>query len=108
MDEKRIEALWDCVFCGNKGILGRYDTCPNCGKGRGVETVFYLPEDVQSAVLSREEAAKTTNRADWLCAYCGTYNRADREHCIKCGALRSDAETDYGSVNSQTDFGKFK
>ena len=73
MLQKRVEGLWDCAYCGTKGIKARYDTCQGCGKARGIDTVFYLPDDLEAATLTREEEAKTTNEPDWLCDYCDTY-----------------------------------
>ena len=58
MEERRIEGLWDCVSCGTKGIKARYDACVSCGKPRGMETVFYLPDDLAAATLTEEEKAK--------------------------------------------------
>ena len=55
MEERRIEGLWDCVYCGTKAIKARYDTCLSCGRSRGVETVFYLPDDLAAATLTEEE-----------------------------------------------------
>ena len=37
-----VEGLWDCPYCGTKGIGGLTQTCPNCGKTRGEETKFYM------------------------------------------------------------------
>ena len=71
MIENRIEGLWDCVYCGKVGIKARYDTCPSCGKPRGIENVFYLPDDIKAAILTKEEEKKTSNGPDWLCEYCG-------------------------------------
>ena len=105
MEQKRIEGLWDCVFCSTKGIRARFDTCPNCGKPRGIDTLFYLPADIESAELTREEAAKTTNEPDWLCEYCDHYNRSDVVICQKCGAPRSRAKNNYGTLHHLT--GKF-
>lgn len=103
MEEKRIEGLWDCVFCGSKGVKARFATCPNCGKSRGIDTVFYLPKDPESAALTKEQAAKTTDRPDWLCEFCDSYNCSDSAFCKKCGAPRLRSENDYGTLHSQSD-----
>lgn len=92
----RIEGLWDCAYCGQKGIKARFDTCISCGRPRGVETCFYLPDDMEAAALTEEEKAKTTNEPDWLCPYCGAYNRSNTIKCNKCGAAKSDSKTNYG------------
>lgn len=102
METKRIEGLWDCVYCGSKQIKARYATCPNCGKSRGVDTLFYLPSDIESATLTQEQKEKTTNEPDWLCDYCDSYNRSDVAICKKCGAPRKSARYDYATLNSET------
>lgn len=105
MEEKRIEGLWDCAYCQQKGIKARFDACPCCGKARGIETMFYLPDDLESATLTREEAAKTTNEPDWLCDYCGAYNSSDKSSCARCGANNSTSKSNYGTMHKLT--GKF-
>ena len=92
----RIEGLWDCAYCGKKGIKARFDACTSCGRARGVETIFYLPEDIEAAALTEEEKALTTNEPDWLCEYCGAYNRSDAANCSKCGASKEESKTNYG------------
>lgn len=102
MEEKRIEGLWDCVCCGREGIKARFDACPSCGKPRGIETIFYLPEDLDAATLTREEKDKTSNAPDWLCYYCGSYNRSDVFCCPKCGADKRESKTHYGMLHKLT------
>ncbi|MBR3645733.1 MAG: hypothetical protein IKN54_04885 [Lachnospiraceae bacterium] len=102
MEKKRIEGLWDCKYCGSVSIKARYASCPQCSRARGPETVFYLPDDIESAVLTKEEAEKTSNGPDWLCEYCGSYNRCDREECSNCGSPRSEAKTNYGLLHRLT------
>ena len=102
MEEKRIEGLWDCAYCGRKAIKARSDACTSCGKPRGIETVFYLPEDLDGAALTQEEKARTTNAPDWLCAYCGSYNRSDASCCTKCGGDRAESKADYGILHKLT------
>jgi hypothetical protein len=110
MLQKRVEGLWDCAYCGTKGIKARYDTCQGCGKARGIDTVLYLPDDLEAATLTREEEAKTTNEPDWLCDYCDTYNRSDTDVCKKCGAQRKLSKNTYGTLHKLTGmlFGKKK
>ena len=102
MEQKRIEGRWDCVFCGARGIKARFSTCPGCGKPRGIDTIFYLPDNPMESVLTEEEVAKTTNRPDWLCEYCDHYNRSDAVVCEKCGAPKSSATNDYGTLHHLT------
>ena len=46
--------------------------------------------------LTEEEKALTTNEPDWLCEYCGAYNRSDAANCSKCGASKEESKTNYG------------
>ncbi|MCR4690006.1 MAG: zinc finger Ran-binding domain-containing protein [Lachnospiraceae bacterium] len=108
MESKRIEGLWDCAYCGNTGIKARYGECQQCGSPRGPETRFYLPDDLQGAVLTKEEAAKTTNEPDWMCSYCSTYNRSDATVCKGCGALKKEADGNYGTRHKLTGFSFWK
>lgn len=101
MKQKRIEGRWDCVFCGSKAIKARFAACPNCGKSRGVDTVFYLPDNIDDSVLTEEQAAKTTNNPDWLCEYCDSYNRADAKYCITCGASKDKSGDDYATLQNK-------
>lgn len=102
MEAQRIEGLWDCKYCMQVGIKARYDTCPACGKPRGIENTFYLPQDIQAATLTKEEAAKTTNEPDWLCEYCGSYNASNHNFCEKCGAEKSSSTRNYGTIHKLT------
>ena len=102
MNENRIEGLWDCAYCGNTKIRARFTECEQCGSPRGPETQFYLPTDLKAATLTKEEAAKTTNEPDWLCAYCNTYNRSDALVCKGCGGSKTEADGNYGSRNRLT------
>lgn len=101
-DCNRIEGLWDCAFCGQVGIKARFDTCTSCGKPRGIENTFYLPENIEEATLTKEEAAKTSNGPDWLCAYCGAYNRCDKNICDKCGGDKESSTKNYGTIHKLT------
>ena len=107
MESKRIEGLWDCSYCGQTGILARYDRCQACGSARIAQTQFYMPKDIAAATLSSEEAAKTSNAPDWLCSFCGGLNSADRTTCSGCGSAREQATQDYGTLHSQTPEGVF-
>lgn len=108
MEENRVEGLWDCVCCGQKAIKARFDACTSCGKARGIETIFYLPDNLKEATLSAEERAKTTDAPDWLCEYCGAYNRSDVDVCSKCGGNRAESKQNYGMLHKLTGmlFGK--
>ena len=102
MDSNRIEGLWDCSYCGQKEIRARFDRCPACASARAAETVFYMPTNIQAATLTAEEAARTSNGVDWVCAYCGNLNRCDDERCRGCGADRAEANENYGTLHAST------
>lgn len=88
-----IEKLWDCKYCGTKGIGGSKRECPNCGKVRDVDTVFYMPNEVK--YVPEEEASKINRNPDWLCQYCDTLNSASETVCKQCGAERTSENLDY-------------
>lgn len=102
MDEIRIEGLWDCAYCDKTQIKARYDSCPSCGKARGIETVFYMPDDISTSILTQEEKEKTSNRADWLCEYCGAFNSDNNSRCSKCGSDKKESKKDYGTLHKLT------
>ena len=102
LQAKRIEGLWDCEFCGQKAIRARFSVCPGCGSPRGASTLFYLPTDQEAFVLSRQEAAKTSNAPDWLCDYCGSLNSADETSCRGCGSPRKESRQNYGTLHAST------
>ncbi len=99
MTSKRIEGLWDCSYCGQKGVRARFDRCPGCGSARRADTMFYLPSDTEAAVLSDEEAAKTSAGPDWLCDFCGSLNRSDAAFCKGCGSAKEEAVHDYATLH---------
>jgi len=108
MEKKRIEGLWDCAYCGRTGLKARVDKCDKCGHPRGPEIRFYLPTDIQAATLTKEEAEKTTNEPDWLCAYCNSYNSSNETVCEGCGASKEESAQNYGSINKVTGKSFFK
>ena len=88
-----IEGLWDCSYCGTKGIGGSKRTCTNCGRSRDEGTTFYLPG--QKRYVPREEAKKVSRKPDWLCDYCGQLSPDSAKECISCGASRTSENLDY-------------
>ncbi len=110
MEERRIEGLWDCAYCGTTGIKAHFNECTSCGRAKGKETVFYLPDDLDAATLTQEEKEKTTNEPDWLCEYCGAYNKSTATCCEKCAGDRTAAKFNYGMLHQLTGklFGKKK
>ena len=88
-----IEGLWDCSYCGTKGIGGSKRTCSNCGRSRDENTTFYLPG--QKRYVPVEEAKKVSRKPDWLCDYCGQLSPDSAKECISCGAVRNSENLDY-------------
>lgn len=78
-----IEGYWDCPYCSTKGIRGREQVCPNCGRTRDGNTKFYMKDK-----NTYEGDAFKSRGADWYCDYCGSYNPSDKETCIACGAAK--------------------
>ena len=83
-----IEGYWDCPYCGEKRILGRFRDCPSCGKPRGENTVFQhdLPNE-ENIVENPEE---TSREADWYCEFCDSLNPASAKFCESCGSPRTE------------------
>lgn len=103
-----IEGRWDCSYCDTKGILGRQQQCPNCGKVRGKDFKPYLPEDIESNYLSEEAAEKINKKPDWLCDYCGGYCSDNDTVCPSCGAPRTTSNLDYFDIQEQDNAKKEK
>lgn len=85
-----IEGLWDCAYCGTKGIGGSKQYCTNCGRTRTKDTTFYMPG--QKRYVPEEEARKINRNPDWVCEYCDNLNPDGVSKCLGCGAER-DAQT---------------
>ena len=93
MAKKIIEGLWDCPYCGQKGIGGLVKSCPNCAHPQDADTKFYLGEKKEA--LDEEKAKDYGKGADWTCAFCGSLNRYGNVNCNNCGAQREDSSGDY-------------
>ncbi len=93
MAKKIIEGLWDCPYCGQKGIGGLVKSCPNCAHPQDADTKFYLGEKKEA--LDEEKAKEYGKGADWTCAFCGSLNRYSNTNCNNCGAQREDSSGDY-------------
>ena len=93
MANKIIEGLWDCPYCGEKGISGLTKSCPNCAHPQDAGTKFYLSDEKKE--VSEDKAGNYGKGADWTCAYCGSLNHYDQPNCLNCGAERADSSGDY-------------
>ncbi len=93
MAKKIIEGLWDCPYCGQKGIGGLTKSCPNCAHPQDAGTKFYLGE--KKEYLEEDKAKDYGKGADWTCAFCGSLNRYGNTNCNNCGAQRGDSSGDY-------------
>ena len=93
MEKKLVEGLWDCPYCGAKGISGLKKHCPACSHPQDEGTKFYVGEEV--SYIDEEKAKDYGNGADWTCAYCGSLNKHDQDNCSNCGAPREDNKGDY-------------
>jgi len=93
MANKIIRGLWDCPYCGQKGIDGLTKSCPNCAHPQDAGTKFYLGEKKEA--LDAEKAKEYGKGADWTCAFCGSLNRHGEVNCVNCGAERADSSGDY-------------
>ena len=88
-----IEGLWDCPYCGTKGIGGSKQSCTNCGRTRTKDTTFYMPG--QKRYVSEERARKINRNPDWICEYCDNLNSDNDTSCTACGAKRGADNLDY-------------
>lgn len=102
MAQYKIEALWDCVYCGSMGIGGSKGSCPNCGNPRGAEVRFYLPNEIGKSGAVDESEHKISEGPDWLCYYCKRYNRSELDKCRHCGAKRTDENPDYFQIGRKS------
>lgn len=103
-----IEGLWDCNYCPQKEIGGSIRECPNCGKPRDKDVIFYMPKEIKYV---DEEKAKTISREpDWLCRFCDCLNSATYDVCQSCGSPRTSENLNYfenkkineDKINSET------
>lgn len=85
------EGVWDCRYCGAKGVRGSSTCCSGCGAPRDAEVRMYLPEDAQE-VLDKRALERARAGADWQCPYCGNDNPAGQKSCQGCGATADGSE----------------
>lgn len=51
----KVEAFWDCQYCGRTGIRGRFKNCPGCGHGRDASVTFYTKDISEENAIDQEE-----------------------------------------------------
>jgi len=98
MAKRIVEGLWDCKYCGTKGIGGLTKHCPCCGHPQDEGTTFYLGQ--KKKYLEADLAAQYGQGADWVCPYCNSLNRVRFKFCSNCGAPKDSSEGDY--FNNET------
>lgn len=102
MSGKIVVGYWDCPFCNEKGISGLEKTCPNCGSPAGKNIKYYMKLE-KKTYLDSETSKNYGKGPDWVCAYCGSYNRYNSSVCKNCGAPKSSSEENYfGEETNQT------
>lgn len=84
------EGLWDCQWCGQIGILGRHQQCPQCGRSRPEGTKFYLPGNAP-AVTDKKLLDIAQAGPDWVCEHCDSSNSNDHNRCAHCNAPRGSS-----------------
>ena len=101
---KILEGLWDCPYCGQKGIGGLTKACPNCTHPQDEDTVFYMGS--QRKVLDEETAKNYGQGADWICPYCNSLNKHNAGECVNCGAMHEVDSIDYKQKRAQEELEK--
>jgi ribosomal protein L40E len=79
-----VELEWECPNCNGRNS-GNDEVCIHCGAAQPQDVKFEQPAEEKII-----EDATVIDRAvigpDIHCAYCGTRNPADAQHCSQCGA----------------------
>lgn len=97
---KIIEGFWDCKYCNTTSIKGGLRECPNCGKARDENTIFYLNPKKMNYV-SEPKAVHISRNPDWICQYCNQLNSDNVQECISCGAPRTLENLNYFENRSE-------
>ena len=91
MRTRLIEKYWDCKYCDSRKIGGSHRICPNCGKPRDEDTIFYG----RHKYVPKQEAVTINRNPDWVCSYCESLNSDDNNVCRSCGADRTSESLNY-------------
>ena len=94
MSGKIVVGYWDCSYCNTTGINGLERTCPNCGCPVSKDVKYYL-KPRKKTYLDPETAKDYGKSPNWVCAYCGGYNRYNSSVCENCGANKGSSEENY-------------
>lgn len=88
--QELYEWVWDCKSCKTTKILGRHESCQNCGMPRPKGDIFYDP-GVEQVVTDPKLIAKASAGPDWICQHCEGSNSDLRESCKGCSAPRGSS-----------------
>ncbi|HYO88536.1 MAG TPA: zinc ribbon domain-containing protein, partial [Candidatus Limnocylindrales bacterium] len=85
------EMVWDCQFCGAKGIPAKtHPFCPNCGSPQATDSRRF-PSDAEKKAVDNYEFKGVS----LICPACQTVNDGDAKFCRQCGApLESAAKSE--------------
>ncbi len=88
MTQERVESegfyemLWDCAFCGTKGLLGKSQRhCAECGGPQDPSKRYFPTPEQQQQVVGH-----TYEGADRACPACKAPMGAKAKNCTQCGS----------------------
>jgi hypothetical protein len=100
MSSERVESegfyemLWDCEFCGTKGLLGKSQRhCPECGAPQSPDKRYFPTPEQQKKVDGH-----TYEGADRHCPACNAPMAAKAHNCAQCGSPLDGAKDVRGVV----------
>lgn len=84
-----FEMLWDCEFCGTKGLLGKSQRCcPECGGKQNADKRYFPPEGQEAMIQGHKYEG-----SDRYCPACNNPQGAAGKNCTNCGsAMDGSAE----------------
>ncbi|MES0489708.1 MAG: zinc ribbon domain-containing protein [Leptospirales bacterium] len=92
---KVYQMLWDCEYCGTKGLLGKdHRFCPACGSKQNPDKRYFPDEDSKVEVVNDDYIG-----ADKTCPACNGATSAASTHCPGCGSPLEGAS----EVSKKTD-----